>query len=68
MSGDKITIEDLFPLTINLTQRESEVVEELAAETGLSEEQVMRQALRTYQLVRRRAKHGDNVIWDGIPE
>jgi len=38
-------------MTLNLTPREMEVVEELAAKHDLSKTAVVRQALRLYQLV-----------------
>lgn len=38
-------------MEVNLTDREEEAVKALAARQGLSQEAVMRQALRMYQLV-----------------
>jgi predicted transcriptional regulator len=50
-------------LTLNLPQREADVLEELAAEQAMSKTAVMRQALRLYQMVHVRAKEGEQLAF-----
>lgn len=45
-------------MTLNLSEREMSVVEQLAGEADLSKTGVIRQALRLYQLVHERLKAG----------
>lgn len=59
MSDDKAT------MTLNLSRREMDVVEQLAAETDLTKTQVLRQALRMYQLVRHRIMSGETMMFSG---
>ncbi len=52
-------------MTLNLSEREMAVVEELAAEMDLSKTGILRQALRWYQLTHIRLKAGEKVIFSG---
>lgn len=52
-------------MTLNLSEREMAVVEELAAEMDLSKTAIMRQALRWYQKTHLRLKAGEKVIFSG---
>jgi hypothetical protein len=52
-------------MTLNLTDREMEVVEQYAAEFDLSKTSIMRQALRWYQLTNERLRAGEKVIFSG---
>jgi hypothetical protein len=56
MANDKRT------MTLNLTAAEMEALEELCARKELSKTQVMRQALRLYQLVDQRLADGDKLF------
>lgn len=59
MSDDKAT------MTLNLTQREMAVVEQLADEHDLSKTALIRQALRLYQLCHERTKAGEKMSFSG---
>lgn len=52
-------------MTLNLTEREMAVVEELAAEMDLSKTGILRQALRWYQKTHLRLKADERVIFSG---
>ncbi len=52
MPGDKKT------MTLNLTEAEMEVLEQLSAVKDVSKTAILRQALRLYQLVDRRMSEG----------
>ena len=52
-------------MTLNLSNREMEVVEELAAHHEMSKTGVMRQALRLYQFVQRRLAEGETMHFSG---
>ena len=54
-------------MTLNLTVREMEVVEEMCAEIEISKTQLMRQALRVYQMVHVRAMRGERIMFSGDP-
>jgi hypothetical protein len=41
----------LYPVTINLSEKESDVLSLIADQKGMSKTAVMRQALRLYQMV-----------------
>ncbi len=45
-------------MTLNLSEREDEVLNELAQRKDMSKTAVMRQALRLYQLIERRQSEG----------
>ena len=59
MADDKAT------MTLNLTQREMAVLEQLAADHELSKTALMRQALRLYQMVHERVKAGEVMSFSG---
>ena len=52
-------------MTLNLSEREMDVLENLAVEIDMSKTAVMRQALRLYQLVRVRAQAGERIFFEG---
>jgi hypothetical protein len=52
-------------MTLNLSDREMAVVEELAVEMDLSKTSILRQALRWYQTTHLRLKAGERVIFSG---
>jgi len=54
-------------MSLNLTVREMKVVEEMCAEMEISKTQLMRQALRVYQMVHVRAKRGERIMFSGDP-
>lgn len=55
-------------MTLNLTDEEMEAVEELAFVQELSKTQIMKQALRIYQLVAKRAMDGETFHFSGDPQ
>lgn len=52
-------------MTLNLTDREMAVLNEMAERKGMSKTAVMRQALRLYQVVDRRLAEGDRLVFSG---
>ncbi len=52
-------------MTLNLSEREMAVLDELATEHDLSKTAVMRQALRLYQTVNARLKDGERMSFSG---
>jgi hypothetical protein len=52
-------------MTLNLSEKEMTVLEELAVEKDLSKTAVMRQALRLYQLVNTRLNAGERMMFSG---
>lgn len=52
-------------MTLNLPAREMEVLTQLAKEQDLTKTQLMRQALKLYQLVHVRLKAGERLIFSG---
>lgn len=52
-------------MTLNLPVREMEVLTQLAEEQDLTKTQLMRQALRLYQLVHVRLRAGERLIFSG---
>jgi len=48
-------------ITVELKDKEEKVLKELAEQKGMSEEAVMKQALRTYQLVEHRIENGERI-------
>jgi predicted transcriptional regulator len=52
-------------MTLNLNEKEMAVLDALAAEKDLSKTQVMRQALRLYQLVSIRTAAGERMFFSG---
>ena len=51
-------------MTLNLTDAEMRVLEELSEKKDLSKVAVLRQALRLYQLVERRLEKGDKLFFE----
>ena len=51
-------------MTLNLTEREMEVLEELSKKKDLSKTAVVRQALRLYQMVDARIAAGDKFFFE----
>ena len=51
-------------MTLNLTDAEMRVLEELCAKKDLSKTALMRQALRLYQLVEARLEKGDKLFFE----
>lgn len=51
-------------MTLNLTDAEMSVLEELCAKKDLSKTSVLRQALRLYQLVEIRLEKGDKLFFE----
>jgi predicted transcriptional regulator len=51
-------------MTLNLTETEMDVLEELARKKDLSKTAVIRQALRLFQTVDRRLEQGDKLIFE----
>lgn len=49
-------------MTLNLSDREMQILESLADEKGLSKTQLVRQALRLYQSVVERLERGDKLF------
>jgi predicted transcriptional regulator len=49
-------------MTLNLTDQEMRVLDELCAKKGLSKTALMRQALRLYQAVDTRLEQGDKLL------
>lgn len=62
MMGEKRT------MTLNLSEREMLVVEQLADAQDLSKTAVLRQALKLYQLVHERLKAGETMSFSGDKE
>ena len=51
-------------MTLNLTEREMEVLEELSRKKELSKTAVIRQALRLFQLVDVRLARGEKLVFE----
>jgi hypothetical protein len=51
-------------MTLNLTEAEMSVLEELCAKKDLSKTSLLRQALRLYQLVERRLESGGKLFFE----
>ena len=51
-------------MTLNLTDREMEALEELAGRKDLSKTQVVRQAIRLYQTVESRLESGEKLYFE----
>ena len=51
-------------MTLNLTEREMQVLDELCARKGLNKTALMRQALRLYQAVDTRLEQGDKLVFE----
>jgi hypothetical protein len=51
-------------MTLNLTDREMEALEELAGRKDLSKTQVVRQAIRLYQTIESRLEKGEKLYFE----
>ncbi|MFM7059107.1 MAG: ribbon-helix-helix protein, CopG family [Planctomycetota bacterium] len=51
-------------MTLNLTDREMQVLDELCARKGLNKTALLRQALRLYQTVDQRLEQGERLIFE----
>jgi len=51
-------------MTLNLTEREMAVLDELCAKKGLNKTALLRQALRLYQAVDTRLEQGDKLLFE----
>ena len=51
-------------MTLNLTEREMQVLDELCAKKGLNKTALMRQALRLYQEVETRLEQGERLVFE----
>ena len=54
-------------MTFNLSDTEMEVLSALAKEQELTKTQMLKQALRFYQLVLQRARNGETISFSGDP-
>jgi len=51
-------------MTLNLTEKEMQVLDELCAKKGLNKTALLRQALRLYQTVDQRLELGEKLIFE----
>jgi len=51
-------------MTLNLTEREMQVLDDLCAKKGLNKTALIRQALRLYQAVDLRLEQGDKLLFE----
>ena len=51
-------------MTLNLTSREMDVLEELSRRKELTKTAVMRQALRLYQIIAERLEEGEKIVFE----
>lgn len=51
-------------MTLNLTDREMQVLDELCRKKGLNKTALMRQSLRLYQAVDTRLEQGDKLVFE----
>jgi hypothetical protein len=51
-------------MTLNLTEKEMQVLDELCARKGLNKTALLRQALRLYQTVDQRLEKGEKLIFE----
>ena len=51
-------------MTLNLTDREMEVLEQIAGRKDLSKTQVVRQAIRLYQTIESRLENGEKLFFE----
>lgn len=67
-SGVKLTKGEQRTMTLNLSVREMDAVERLAAEAELSKTALIRQALRLYEVVNARIRAGETMTFSGDRE
>lgn len=51
-------------MTLNLTEKEMQVLDELCSKKGLNKTALLRQALRLYQAVDQRIEQGERLIFE----
>lgn len=51
-------------MTLNLTEKEMHVLDELCAKKGLNKTALLRQALRLYQTVDQRLEQGEKLVFE----
>lgn len=51
-------------MTLNLTEREMQVLNELCIKKGLNKTALLRQALRLYQVVDQRLEQGEKLVFE----
>jgi hypothetical protein len=51
-------------MTLNLTEKEMRVLDELCAKKGLNKTALLRQALRLYQAVDQRLEQGERLVFE----
>lgn len=51
-------------MTLNLTEKEMQVLDELCARKGLNKTALLRQALRLYEAVDKRLEQGERLIFE----
>ncbi|MFN5050843.1 MAG: ribbon-helix-helix protein, CopG family [Planctomyces sp.] len=51
-------------MTLNLTEKEMQVLDELCVRKGLNKTALLRQALRLYQVVDNRLEQGERLIFE----
>jgi len=61
-TGDHMAVKKT--MTLNLTDAEMRVLDELSAKKDLSKTAVLRQALRLYQLIESRVDKGDKLFFE----
>jgi predicted transcriptional regulator len=59
-----MAIRERRTMTLNLTDREMEALDELAGRKDLSKTQVVRQAIRLYQAVESRLENGEKLYFE----
>jgi len=59
-----MTLDAKKTMTLNLSESEMQVLEELAHKKDLSKTAVLRQALRLYQMVEERLSTGEKLIFE----
>ena len=64
MAGRRRTTGGKRTMTLNLTEQEMKVVEQLAKQKELTKTGVLRQALRLYQMVSLRFDRGDDIYFE----
>ena len=55
---------DKRTMTLNLTEREMNALEELSARKDLTKTAVIRQAIRLYQLLDAKLANGERLVWE----
>jgi len=68
MGGKEERMNEKRMMTLNLTDREMQVVEELAAKKDMTKTAVVRQAIRLYQLLDARMSQGGKLFFEDALE